>query len=88
MERITLKINGSSHELEVPADMPLLWVLRERLNLPGTKYGCGIGICGTCTVLLDGEPVRSCVLPATALEGSAGHQCQPTQDAHREQARC
>jgi isoquinoline 1-oxidoreductase alpha subunit len=71
MDTVKLKINGSSHSLEIPADMPLLWVLRDKLNLLGAKYSCGIGICGSCTVLLDGEPVRSCVLPAAGLEGSA-----------------
>ena len=54
MATITLTINGRDHELDIPSDMPLLWVLREKLNLTGTKYGCGIGTCGTCTVLVDG----------------------------------
>ncbi len=69
MAQVTLKINGKQHTLDVPADMPLLWALRDRLNLTGAKYGCGIGQCGTCTVLMDGEPVRSCVLPAVSMAG-------------------
>jgi aerobic-type carbon monoxide dehydrogenase small subunit (CoxS/CutS family) len=69
MNTVRLKVNGVSHAVEIPADMPLLWALREKLNLLGAKYGCGIGVCGSCTVLLDGEPVRSCVLPAAGLEG-------------------
>jgi len=59
----TLKINGASHEVNAPADMPLLWVLRDLVGLTGTKYGCGIAQCGACTVHLDGQAVRSCVLP-------------------------
>ncbi len=69
MSQVTLKINGKDHTLDVPADMPLLWALRDRLNLTGAKYGCGIGQCGTCTVLMDGEPVRSCMLPAVSMAG-------------------
>ena len=69
MPRLTLKINGTSHELDAAPDLPLLWALRDLLNLTGTKYSCGIGQCGTCTVLLDGNPVRSCMLPATAMAG-------------------
>ncbi len=69
MTQVTLKINGKDHTLDVPADMPLLWALRDRLNLTGAKYGCGIGQCGTCTVLMDGEPVRSCMLPAVSMAG-------------------
>ncbi len=56
-----IRINGSSITVDAPEDMPLLWVLRDLLNLTGTKYGCGMGACGSCTVLLDGEPVRSCI---------------------------
>jgi len=68
---ITLTINGQKHELDVPSDMPLLWVLRDKLDLTGTKYGCGTGICGTCTVLVNGVPVRSCMRPASRLTGRA-----------------
>ncbi|NAY93129.1 2Fe-2S iron-sulfur cluster binding domain-containing protein [Muricauda sp. JGD-17] len=56
----TIKINGEDHSLDVPGNVPLLWVLRDFLELTGTKYSCGIGVCGACTVLIDGKPVRSC----------------------------
>jgi isoquinoline 1-oxidoreductase alpha subunit len=69
MKLITLSINGASHPIELPEDMPLLWALRDKLNLVGTKYGCGIGVCGSCTVLVNGAPVRSCNIKASALEG-------------------
>ena len=69
MARITLQINGQNQDLDVPSDMPLLWALRDKLNLVGTKYGCGIGICGTCVVLINGLPMRSCMLPATSMVG-------------------
>ena len=69
MSPITLNINGEEHTLEVTPEMPLLWALRDILNLTGTKYGCGIGLCGSCTVLIDGEAARSCTLPAAAVEG-------------------
>lgn len=64
---LTLQVNEKTHQVEAPSDMPLLWVLRDLLGLTGTKYGCGIAQCGACTVHLDGEPVRSCVLPASAV---------------------
>ncbi|MBD8527070.1 (2Fe-2S)-binding protein [Pseudomarimonas arenosa] len=69
MSTITFSLNGETRRLDCPPDMPLLWVLRDLLLLTGTKYGCGIGYCGLCTVHLDGEPVRSCVLPISACEG-------------------
>ena len=69
MPQITLKINGTDHSLDVPSDMPLLWALRDKLNLTGTKYSCGIGQCGTCTVLVDGKPVKSCRSKAVNLAG-------------------
>jgi isoquinoline 1-oxidoreductase alpha subunit len=62
-----LKVNGVSKAVDVPADMPLLWVLRDVLGLTGTKFGCGIAQCGACTVHLDGEAVRSCVLPVGSI---------------------
>src|SRR5204863_6877380 len=63
---IVLFVNGSSHQLDVPDDEPLLSVLRNRLDLTGTKYGCGEGQCGACTVLLDGKPIRSCRTPVSS----------------------
>jgi isoquinoline 1-oxidoreductase alpha subunit len=71
METIKLNINGADHTLDVPEDMPLLWALRDKLNMTGTKYSCGIGQCGTCTVLVDGEPVKSCRRRAVSLVGKA-----------------
>jgi len=68
---ITLKINGETHQLDVPEDMPVLWVLRDVLGMTGTKFGCGIAQCGACTVHLDGQAVRSCVLPAGAVGDQA-----------------
>jgi isoquinoline 1-oxidoreductase alpha subunit len=65
----TLTINGEQTSLDAPAEMPLLWVLRDIIGLTGTKYGCGIAQCGACTVHVDGKPVRSCVLPVGALNG-------------------
>jgi isoquinoline 1-oxidoreductase subunit alpha len=65
----TLNINGESHAVEAPSDMPLLWVLRDVVGLMGTKFGCGIAQCGACTVHLDGVAVRSCVLPVSAIGG-------------------
>jgi isoquinoline 1-oxidoreductase alpha subunit len=85
---VSLRINGEVRNVDAPADMPLLWVLRDILGLTGTKYGCGIAQCGACTVHLDGAPVRSCVLPVgsigeraiTTIEGvgasAAGAQVQ------------
>jgi isoquinoline 1-oxidoreductase alpha subunit len=69
MSQFNLSINGASRQLDVPEDMPLLWALRDKLDLVGTKYGCGIGVCGSCTVLVNGAPVQSCQIKATALQG-------------------
>jgi isoquinoline 1-oxidoreductase subunit alpha len=66
---IPLVVNGQEHKVDVSPDMPLLWVLRDVVGLTGTKYGCGMALCGACTVHLDGESVRSCVLPVSAAEG-------------------
>ena len=65
----TLKINGETVSVDVEEDTPLLWVIREQLGLTGTKYGCGIAQCGTCTIHVDGSPIRSCVFPVGALSG-------------------
>ena len=66
---LTLNVNGRIHKVDVEAEMPLLWVLRDHLQLLGTKYGCGISVCGACTVHINGEAVRSCTLPASAAVG-------------------
>lgn len=89
MRRFTLRVNGESHQVEAVPDMPLLWVLRDLIGLTGTKYGCGIAQCGSCTVHVDGEPVRSCVMPlsgvadseVTTIEGLAGDSSHPVTDA-------
>jgi isoquinoline 1-oxidoreductase alpha subunit len=62
-----LTVNGKSHSLDVPPDMPLLWALRDVIGLTGTKFGCGIAACGACTVHVDGQPTRSCVTPVSAV---------------------
>ncbi len=85
-----LAVNGKRMQFEAEADTPLLWVLREQLGLTGTKYGCGVAQCGACTVHIDGAPVRSCVMPASALtpaqkittiEGLAPDASHPLQKA-------
>ena len=70
MPDVTLRVNGEERTLDVPEGMPLLWALRDLLGLTGTKYGCGVALCGTCTVLVNGEAQRSCVLPTEALAGA------------------
>jgi len=66
---LTLTVNGKTHRVDVEPDMPLLWVLRDVIGLTGTKYACGISVCGACTVHVNGEAVRSCVLPVSAAVG-------------------
>jgi len=66
-----LTINGVALEVEAPSDMPLLWVLRDLLGMNGTKFGCGVALCGACTVHVDGIPTRACVMPASAVIGRA-----------------
>ena len=66
---ITLDINGKKHDIDLPGDTPILWALRDHLGFTGTKYGCGMSICGACTVHLDGEPIRSCVTPIAGAVG-------------------
>jgi isoquinoline 1-oxidoreductase alpha subunit len=67
---VTLNVNGTTHTVDVPDDMPLLWVLRDVLDLKGTKFGCGISQCGACTVHLNGAPVRSCITRVSAVDGA------------------
>lgn len=69
MPRLTLNINGKSRTVDIEEGTPLLWVLREDLGLTGTKYGCGRGICGSCTVHINGEATRSCITPAESVQG-------------------
>jgi isoquinoline 1-oxidoreductase subunit alpha len=67
----TLRINSQDHHVDVPDDMPLLWVLRDVVGLTGTKFGCGVALCGACTVHLDGRPIRSCITPVASAAGKA-----------------
>lgn len=67
----TISVNGTEHSVDVEEGMPLLWVLRDVLNITGTKYGCGVGACGACTVLIDGQATRSCSFPASLASGKA-----------------
>jgi len=66
---ITLTVNGDTRELDIDADMPLLWAIRDHLKLTGTKFGCGMALCGACTVHIDGQATRSCVTPVSAAQG-------------------
>ncbi len=68
---VTLRINRKSHQIDVPSDMSVLWVLRDVLGMTGTKFGCGRALCGACTVQLDGQAIRSCVTPVSAAAGKA-----------------
>jgi isoquinoline 1-oxidoreductase alpha subunit len=89
MPTFNLKINGKTHAVEADADTPLLWVLRDKINLVGTKFGCGIGQCGACTVHVDGSAMRSCLLQVsqaedvdiTTIEGLSEHNDHPVQQA-------
>ena len=90
---IKLKINGEPVKIDVDGATPLLWVLREQLGLTGTKYGCGIGLCGSCTVHIDGEAVRSCMVPVssinasrdiTTIEGLSADNNHPVQQAWKQ----
>jgi isoquinoline 1-oxidoreductase subunit alpha len=71
MPTYNLNVNSQTYEVEALEDTPLLWILRDNLGLTGTKYSCGMGLCGACTVLINGEPQRSCVLPVSQAEGVA-----------------
>jgi len=89
MPSYSLKVNGARHTVDAPAEMPLLWVLRDRLGLTGTKYSCGQALCGACTVHLDGEAVRSCktlvsdvgTRAVTTIEGLSADRSHPVQKA-------
>jgi len=89
MPEFTLRINGQEQKVKVSPDAPLLWVLRDTLNLTGTKFGCGAGICGACTVHMDGKPTRSCITPVSAaanarittIEGLSTDRSHPLQQA-------
>jgi aerobic-type carbon monoxide dehydrogenase small subunit (CoxS/CutS family) len=86
---ISLNVNGTTHNVNIEPDMPLLWVLRDILGLTGTKYGCGVALCGACTVHINGEPIRSCVTPVssitgkyiTTIEGLSTNASHPVQQA-------
>ena len=65
---VTLNVNGKSSVLDIPDDMPLLWTLRDVLSMTGTKFGCGMGLCGACTIHIDGQPTRSCITPVSMDE--------------------
>lgn len=92
MESISLMVNGTTHKLDVDPEMPLLWVLRDLLGLTGTKYGCGVGICGACMALVGGTAVRSCSTPIrevvgkriTTIEGLSKDNSHPVQQAWME----
>ena len=89
MPPVSLRVNGRTHQVEAEGDTPLLWVLRDALDLTGTKYGCGVAQCGACTVHLDGQPVRSCITPiasvgtqeVTTIEGLSANGSHPVQEA-------
>ena len=89
MSAFTLRVNRAEHEVDVDPQMPLLWVLRDVLNLTGTKFGCGIGMCGACTVIVDGTATRSCITPASSsagktiltIEGLSSDASHPVQQA-------
>ncbi|KQZ00533.1 isoquinoline 1-oxidoreductase [Pseudolabrys sp. Root1462] len=89
MAAFSIKVNGKSHSVDVLPDTPLLWVLRDNLQLTGTKFGCGIAQCGACTVQMDGSPLRSCSMPVsgvgdseiTTIEGMAGPETEAVQKA-------
>jgi isoquinoline 1-oxidoreductase alpha subunit len=89
MPKFDVKVNGRSHTVDVDADTPLLWALRDSIGLTGTKFGCGVAQCGACTVFIDGRPLRSCSLPVSAvgsadvttIEGVSGREAAAVQRA-------
>ncbi|PZU85447.1 MAG: isoquinoline 1-oxidoreductase [Chelatococcus sp.] len=86
---VSLKVNGTTHTVDIDDDTPLLWAIRDNIGLTGTKFGCGVAQCGACTVYVDGQPLRSCVTPASAvadreittIEGLAGKEAEAVQAA-------
>jgi len=94
MPHYSISVNGQLRDVQAPAEMPLLWVLRDLLNLTGTKYGCGMALCGSCTVHLDGDAVRSCQTPVSSvgrkkvvtIEGLSPDNSHPVQRAWIEEA--
>ena len=94
MPHYSISVNGQLRDVQAPAEMPLLWVLRDLLNLTGTKYGCGVALCGSCTVHLDGDAVRSCQTPVSSvgrkkvvtIEGLSPDNSHPVQRAWIEEA--
>lgn len=92
MSKFDLKINNKTLSVDVSDDTPLIWVLRDHLNLMGVKYGCGTGLCGSCTIHLNGDPVRSCIIPVsgvgdneiTTIEGLSENGEHPVQEAWKE----
>ena len=86
---VSLKVNGTTHSVDVDDDTPLLWAIRDNIGLTGTKFGCGVAQCGACTVYIDGQPLRSCVTPVSAvgtseittIEGLAGKEADAVQAA-------
>jgi isoquinoline 1-oxidoreductase subunit alpha len=89
MPKFDVKVNGGIHTVDVDADTPLLWVIRDNIGLTGTKFGCGVAQCGACTVFIDGRPLRSCSLPVSAvgsadvttIEGVSGREAEAVQHA-------
>lgn len=79
---LALSVNGKAYQVDVPPDVPLLWVLREHLQLTGTKFGCGEGLCGACTVHIDGRPQRSCITPVGDVAGKKITTIEGIPDAH------
>ncbi|WP_373081207.1 (2Fe-2S)-binding protein [Zhongshania sp.] len=79
---LTIQVNGVAHTVDAPEDKPLLWVLRENLKLTGSKYGCGQALCGACTVHIDGQPTRSCVMPVGAVGNKAVRTVEDIRNEH------
>ncbi len=76
----TLNVNGQTHSVDAEADMPLLWVIRDKIGLKGTKFGCGVSACGACTVHIDGQPARSCVTPVSSAVGKRINTVESVQE--------